>query len=142
MNTPFTEIYEIFFYNIKDYKIDDLAKQDEEDLYIYLKGMLISSMSRYATYCNLEYDDTSNEFKAKLTLGEKSILGKCMAELWLEQNIQEDSSISAEIRGRDIKGESRAVLLKRKSDHLATLREDISHLIGQESIQRIRSTIK
>ena len=138
MNTPFTEIYEIFLQNIADYRYDNLATKDEQIFYKQLKGILLSSMHKYKI---LDYDDTLDEFNCELNMLEKGILANCMEETWFTKFTQDLSAMSSRMRGRDVKGESSAIALKRNSEHLATIIETRRQLIIENQLHNLKERL-
>ena len=139
MNTPFSQIYDRFLYYIKDYKLDSLAKTNITATEKYLKGVLISAMPLYSR--TFEYDDIMDEFNTELTQAEQNILAMCMLEVWFEKDTNDTQAMDDRMRGRDLKGESTAQILKQKTNRLATIMEKRDALIVEEQAQRIKEQL-
>ncbi|MBQ0141305.1 MAG: hypothetical protein KBT06_00645 [Prevotellaceae bacterium] len=130
MATQFSEIYDLALVVIRDYKLENLYRVDEEAFYVYLQGFLINAIPEF-TGCHqsLEYSIDSSSFVSDLTYQEKSILAKFMVIKWLEKEINDITQINLHLQGRDFKMNSEASNLKEKSEYLDRLREKVNQSI-------------
>lgn len=131
MGTAYSDIYDRFLVQIKDWKIDALYAVDPDDMETYLQGFLILSVPLFSPFADqdLERNDTTGEFTEILTDENITILSKMMVEQWLLKEIQDIRQINLHVTDKDFKIYSEAQNLREKSSYLIQVRESISQMI-------------
>ena len=131
MGTTFERIYDLALITIRDYKIDNWAKNQYNVFLQYMQGILIRAIPKF-TNClqNLDYtqDPTTNVyyFINTLTPLEQSILADLMVEIWFFSDINDIVQINVQLQGRDKKTNSIDANLKQKSEYYDRIKEKIS----------------
>ena len=116
MQTLFDEIYDIVLVQINDYRLDSL---DMDNLRVYLRGHLISSIPRF-TECEEDLTYTLAEtpigdsFDNELSPIVKNILADYVVLSWMNENIQDVSQFALHLQGRDYKVYSESENLKQR----------------------------
>jgi hypothetical protein len=80
MSTPYSDIFELFLFNIQDYLIDDMYSDSEENFEVYATKFLLIAITEFDN-CQSDLatrNDTTRIFTADLTLTEKNILANLM----------------------------------------------------------------
>lgn len=131
MGTPYSDVYDKFLVQIKDWKIDALYAIDPNDMETYLEGFLILAVPFFVPFSDqsLARNDTTEEFDETLTDENVTILSIMMTEQWLLKEIQDIRQIKLHVTDKDFKTYSEAQNLREKSNYLITVREKISQIV-------------
>lgn len=139
MGTPFTEIYGYVLTVIEDYKLNDLAKIDEEEFYNFLKSFVLTGIPEFDCYTSLDYitqqetqDDnevvTRYYFVENLSSTEIKIIGKISTSQYFKRKVQDVLAYEPLFANqREFKKESTNMSFKEKKDWYSTL---VSEYIG------------
>ena len=125
MGSKFSEIFDLFMVQVKDWRLQSLYESSTLDFEVYLSGFLVLAIPQLQEGCNqrLAHDDESKEFTEVLTLDNKTILSKLMVEKWLEKEVQDVNQMNLHLQDRDFKVYSESQNLKEKSLHLDKTKE-------------------
>ena len=125
MGSKFSEIFDLFMVQIKDWRLQSLYESSTLDFEVYLSGFLMLSIPQFQEVCNqsLSHDEETREFTEILTLDNKTILSKLMVEKWLEKEVQDVNQMNLHLQDRDFKVYSESQNLKEKSLHLDKTKE-------------------
>jgi hypothetical protein len=80
MSTPYSEIFNLFLFNIQDYNIDNMYESSTDDFETYSLNFLLKAISNFNN-CQQDLsnrNDTTRVFNVTLTLTEKNILANYM----------------------------------------------------------------
>jgi len=126
--TPFSEIYDLFLSQIKDYNLDKLYDVSIDDFETVLQGYLMNAIPEFNNCTkNLEnFNLTNKEFNETLTLTEKIILVQWMVIKWLSKEINNITQLNNFLSDTDFKMYSNANNLKEKSEYCNRLREVVN----------------
>lgn len=136
MSVNYSEIYSLFLSSIKDYKIDRLFKDNDDEgkqAEVYMKPFLIKGLVNFNN-CkkNLENrDDTDQVFNDDLSTAEKVILSNLMLIEWLTKEVNDILQMKLHLQDSDFKTFSSAQNLREKSVHLNNTREVVDKQITQ-----------
>ena len=85
MGSKFSEIFDLFMVQVKDWRLQSLYESSTLDFEVYLSGFLMLSIPQFQEVCNqsLAHNEETKEFTEVLTLDNKTILSKLMVEKWL-----------------------------------------------------------
>lgn len=135
MTTPYSDIYDLFLQQIKDWKLDALYTADPMDFEVYLEGFLVLSLPSFLEHCDqdLTRDDSTRIFTETLTDENKVILSMKMTEQWLMKEVQDIRQMNLHVTDKDFKTFSEAQNLREKSNYLITIRERISQAVTEYS---------
>lgn len=126
MATPFTDIYDLFLINIRDYKIDKIYAASTPLFYDYLEGFLLMAIPQFDN-CKKDLEDYSNSIlTATLTLREKTILANLMTIQWLNKEINDVTQFQNHLSTTDFMVHSEAQNLRGKVEHRDGLREIVN----------------
>lgn len=125
MGSSFSEIFDLFMVQIKDWRLQSLYESSQLDFEVYLSGFLVLSIPQFSLVCNqdLSYSEESKSFTSDLTLDNKVILSKLMVEKWLEKEVQDVNQMNLHLQDRDFKVYSESQNLREKSLHLDKTKE-------------------
>ncbi len=125
MGSKFSEIFDLFMVQVKDWRLQSLYESSTLDFEVYLSGFLMLSIPQFEEVCNqsLAHNEESKEFTEVLTLDNKTILSKLMVEKWLEKEVQDVNQMNLHLQDRDFKVYSESQNLKEKSLHLDKTKE-------------------
>lgn len=131
MSTPYSEIFELFLFNIQDYLIDDMYTSSTSDFETYATNFLLKAIPEFGS-CQQDLsdrDDTSKIFNITLTLTEKNILANLMTLSWLVKEINNILEMRNFLISGDYKAFSAANNLKEKRLWYETLSSDVNRQI-------------
>ena len=125
MGSKFSEIFDLFMVQVKDWRLQSLYESSTLDFELYLSGFLMLSIPQFEEVCNqnLAHNEETKEFTETLTLDNKTILSKLMVEKWLEKEVQDVNQMNLHLQDRDFKVYSESQNLKEKSLHLDKTKE-------------------
>ncbi len=125
MGSKFSEIFDLFMVQIKDWRLQSLYESSTLDFEVYLSGFLMLSIPQFEEVCNqsLAHNEETREFTELLSLDNKTILSKLMVEKWLEKEVQDVNQMNLHLQDRDFKVYSESQNLKEKSLHLDKTKE-------------------
>lgn len=125
MGSKFSEIFDLFMVQVKDWRLQNLYESSTLDFEVYLSGFLMLSIPQFEEVCNqnLAHNEETKEFTETLTLDNKTILSKLMVEKWLEKEVQDVNQMNLHLQDRDFKVYSESQNLKEKSLHLDKTKE-------------------
>lgn len=125
MGSKFSEIFDLFMVQVKDWRLQSLYESSTLDFEVYLSGFLMLSIPQFEEVCNqsLAHDEETKEFTETLSLDNKTILSKLMVEKWLEKEVQDVNQMNLHLQDRDFKVYSESQNLKEKSLHLDKTKE-------------------
>lgn len=139
MPTSFDEIIDIALVTVRDYKLDKLFNQSEQNFITYCDGFLVSAIPNF-TQCqqSLSYNLENREFEVTLTELEKRILSDLWVIAWWEKELQDASQIQAKLQvSSSFTSHSAAQNLKEKATYLDGLREKVRQKITDYQLQNI-----
>lgn len=137
--TPYTDLYDLFMMQVKDYNLNTLFQQSENNLNTYLQGFLILAIPDFNN-CqqNLsDRNDTIGTFNFDLTDKEKNILSDLMIIRWLLKEIQDVTQMKNILNDTDFKMYSNANNLSSKQNYLSVLREMVSQEMSNYGLKYI-----
>lgn len=127
--TPFSEIYDLFLTNVKDYKIDKLytlGGDEDSPFFNYLKGFLVKAIPNF-TNCVKDLDDitssTPTSFTSTLSGLEKNILSDLMTYEWFIKEVNDVTQFNLTLSDTDFKHFSEAQNLREKQEKADRMRE-------------------
>lgn len=125
MGSKFSEIFDLFMVQVKDWRLQSLYESSTLDFEVYLSGFLMLSIPQFEEVCNqsLAHNEETKEFTETLSLDNKTILSKLMVEKWLEKEVQDVNQMNLHLQDRDFKVYSESQNLKEKSLHLDKTKE-------------------
>lgn len=125
MGSAFSEIFDLFMVQIKDWRLQSLYESSKLDFEVYLSGFLMLSIPQFELVCNqdLSYNEETKSFTETLTSDNKVILSKLMVEKWLEKEVQDVNQMNLHLQDRDFKVYSESQNLREKSLHLDKTKE-------------------
>ena len=123
--TNFSEIFDLFMIQVKDWRLQKLFEDSVLDFENYLSGFLVLSIPQFELVCNqdLSYDEETKAFTETLISDNKVVLAKLMVERWLEKEVQDVTQMNLHLQDRDFKVYSESQNLKEKSFHLDKVKE-------------------
>lgn len=138
MGTEFSDIFDLFMVQIKDWRLQSLYESSVLDFEVYLSGFLKLSIPQFEDVCNqsLAYDNTTKTFTETLANNNQVILAKLMVEKWLEKEVQDVNQMNLHLQDRDFKVYSESQNLKEKSLHLDKTKEYNSQAITSYSYSK------
>ncbi len=137
--TEYTDIYDLFLMQVKDFKLDSLYQSDPDELNTYLSGFLVLAISDF-TNCKQDLSNRDNEaghFNIDLTDKEKAILSELMVMRWLLKEIQDVLQIKNLLTDTDFKLTSAASNLTAKQNYLAVVREYVNQDMSNYALNNI-----
>jgi len=136
MATSFTEIYDLFLMNIKDYKLDNLYATSTPNFETYLKGFLIRAIPSFRN-CASGLDYSGDSFTTTKTLTEKLILSNIMVQEWFLKEVHNVTQFNILLSDTDFKRYAEANNLKSKADYSNMIREKISQLQTDYGLENV-----
>ena len=128
MTTSFTEVFDLFLTQVKDYNLINLYTTSVTNFNNYLEGWLLPAIVDFHI-CNQNintYDLTLGQFTETLTLENKMMLARIMVKYWLTKEVQDIMQMNLHVLDRDFKMFSEAQNLREKSVHLDKVKESVS----------------
>lgn len=124
MTTDYTDIFDLFMMNIKDWKLESLFNTSPDDFENVLQGYMVVSLPKF-TNCNqsLARNDSTKQFTETLSEQNKNIIASLMVEKWLEREVQDIRQMALHVQDRDFKSYAEANNLKEKSAHWSKILE-------------------
>lgn len=143
--TPWDKIYDQALSVIRDYRIDNLARTDEDAFYLYMESLLKVGLPEfYGCLHSLDYElqiDIDNKkkwnFKEDLDRFEIGILAKIIVLKWSQSKIQDVVAFEGKIPLRDFKAVETSTMLKQKYEYVDRLQEDIDNDITRYQLEHI-----
>jgi len=125
MGSSFSQVFDLFMIQIKDWRLQNLYESSVLDFEKYLSGFLVLSVPQFETVCNqsLAYDETTSSFTETLAKDNLVILAQLMVEKWLEKEVQDVNQMNLHLQDRDFKVYSESQNLREKSTHLDKTKE-------------------
>ena len=127
MSTPYSEIFNLFLFNIQDYLIDEMYTTSQSDFEDYAVNFLYKAIPSFNN-CKQDLtdrNDTTKTFNITLTLTEINILANYMTLYWLVKEINNILEMRNFLVSGDYKAFSSANNLKEKRNWYETLEKDI-----------------
>lgn len=131
MSTPYSEIFNLFLFNIQDYLIDEMYTNSQEDFEVYATNFLLKAIPNFSS-CQQDLDDrndTTRTFNITLTLTEKNILANLMTLYWLIKEINTILEMRNFLISGDYKAFSAANNLKEKRAWYESLSADVDRQV-------------
>lgn len=103
MATSYAEIFDLALLSFTDYKIDELAKISEENLFIQLEGYLKRAIPKFYN-CKKDLsdrDDDLRQFNCDLDDTEKNILADYLVIAYLDQQILDRRQITGMMQNKN-----------------------------------------
>lgn len=124
MATPYDEVFDLFMFHIKDWKLETLFQTNPSDFETVLQGFMVLALPKFEN-CDqsLARTDSSKTFTETLSEKNKTIIAALMVEKWLEREVQDIRQMNIHLTDRDFKHYSEAQNLKEKSDHWSKVQE-------------------
>lgn len=131
MATAYSDIYDRFLIQVKDWKIDALYATSPTDMETYLEGFLVLSVPVFVPFADqsLARNDSTGEFTETLTDENITVLATLMTEQWLLKEIQDIRQINLHVTDKDFKTYSEGQNLREKSSYLTIVREKLSQIL-------------
>jgi len=129
--TAYSDIYDRFLIQVKDWKIDALYATSPTDMETYLEGFLVLSVPVFVPFADqsLARNDSTGEFTETLTDENITVLATLMTEQWLLKEIQDIRQINLHVTDKDFKTYSEGQNLREKSSYLTIVREKLSQIL-------------
>jgi hypothetical protein len=138
--TPFVEIYDLAMLTISDYRLDNLARTNEDAFKTFMRGKLKSGVSEF-TGCLTSLDTTSVDgewyFTNDLSDKEKSIIAKTIVYKWFLQIHQDVVALRPHLTVKEFKQTDVNNGIKQRSEYLDKLKEDIQYDISQYQLANL-----
>ena len=128
MSTPYSEIFNLFLFNIQDYNIDNMYETSTDDFETYALNFLLKAIPDFNN-CRQDLsnrNDTTRVFNVTLTLSEKNILANYMTLHWLIKEINNILEMRNFLVSGDYKAFSSANNLKEKREWYNYLASEVS----------------
>ena len=130
MATSYAEIFDLALLSFTDYKIDELAKISEENLFIQLEGYLKRAILKFYN-CKKDLsdrDDDLRQFNCDLDDTEKNILADYLVIAYLDQQILDRRQITGMMQNKNEANRySEANLLKEKQALKVAMIENVNN---------------
>jgi len=130
MATSFTDIYDLFLVQLRDYRIDLLADLGESNLNEYLKGFLKFAIDRFSRYCDQDIVTTANyttgQFSITVDNKNQIMLAKEMKLFWVEREVNDVLQFQLLLTDADFKRHAESSNLKEKRILQDKIMEQIS----------------
>jgi len=131
MGTPFSEIFDLFLTNVKDYKIDNLYSisstptSPDSPFFAYLEGFLVRAIPNFTNCVKdlVTIDQINKTFPDVLTDLEKSVLSDLMAYEWFLREVNDVTQFNLTLSDTDFKHFSEAQNLREKQEKADRMRE-------------------
>jgi len=138
MGTQFSDVFDLFMVQIKDWRLQSLYESSELNFETYLSGFLILSIPQFEEVCSqsLALNKETKTFTETLTSNNQVILAKLMVEKWLEKEVQDVNQMNLHLQDRDFKVYSESQNLQAKSLHLDKTKEYNSQIITTYSYSK------
>ena len=122
--TSYSEIFDLFMFKVKDWKLESLFQTSPGDFETILQGFMILSLQKFEN-CDqdLSRNDSTKEFAEDLSDKNKNVIASLMVEKWLEREIQDIRQMNIHLTDRDFKHYSEAQNLREKSEHWSKVQE-------------------
>lgn len=144
--TNFKIVYDRAMGRLRDYRIDNLYKKDENEFYEFMRLKLYEAIDTFnGCLSDLEYHsetigvDTEWYFDADLTSKETSILSYGIIIAWMEQNTLDITQMNLHLSNSNFKNYSESQNLKQKSEVLDKMREDMNREITEYQLKNLTS---
>lgn len=136
MGTAFSDIYDLFFLMVDDYRLTESYNDPLLGVEGLLEGWLVLSVAQF-DICNqsLAYDDEEKQFTENLTIQNQSILAKMMNILWLKKLVQDVTQMNLHITDREFKIFAEANNLEKKNDFYQVSREELSQMLVEYGLK-------
>lgn len=130
MGTSLSEVYDLFFQKITDYRLIELYDTSQEDFENYLESFLQFAIVDFSVCSqDLDYNDATKEFPVILTRKNKVILVTLMMKHWMQKNVNDITQMNLHITDRDFKTMSEAMNLREKNIYLNAIKEECSQFL-------------
>ena len=158
MNTTFKEILDrVYVTLLKDYKLDNLRKIDEEAFYTFMGGFLVNSIDMFDGCLNdLSYKETvstksfvdekgkkiikeivSYEFNRQLSNKEVYILSLGVALGWYKMHLDDVTQYEIHLTSRSFKNFSEQANLAKRLERLNVMEENLSKEITNYQLDNL-----
>jgi hypothetical protein len=131
--TTFSEVFDKFMVLVDDYRLVTLFQTSQTDFETYLQGWLDNAILEFYN-CDQSLSYSSTTFGATLTTKNQLILARIMVKYWLMKEVQDVTEMRLHIQDGDFKTYSEAQNLQAKSAHLDKVKEDVSQLLVDYSL--------
>lgn len=146
--TEFTDVYDRAMGRIRDYRLDNLYKLDEQAFYDFMRLKLYESIDTFnGCLSDLSYGTTTvgttitYHFNNTLSSKEISILSYGLVIAWMEQNLLDITQMNLHLSTKDFKSYSEANSTKQKSEVLDKMREDMNREITEYQLKNLSSLV-
>lgn len=140
MATPYTDVYDLFMQQIKDYSLVELYNLSDTDFETYLQGFLVLAIGEFIHNCTQDLtnrDDANGTFSFDLDEENQIILSKYMVKYWLAKEVKDVLQMNLNLTDRDFKHYSEAQNLKSKQDFLIMLTEECSQMLVDYQFRKV-----
>lgn len=139
MNTPYTNIFDLFMQQVEDYRLIDLydGGSGENNLNNYLLGFMTLAIPEFYM-CNQDLanrNDAMLRFNFEMTSENQKILSKLMVKEWMGKELKDVLQMRWSVTDYDFKHFSEAQNTKSKQDVLSALREECSQLLLEYQVK-------
>jgi hypothetical protein len=131
--TTFSDIYDKFMVLVNDYRLVSLFETSPVDFETYLQGWLDNAILEFYN-CDQSLSYTTTTFTASLSTKNQLILARIMVKYWLSKEVQDVTEMRLHIQDGDFKTYSEAQNLQAKSAHLDKVKEDVSQILVDYSL--------
>jgi hypothetical protein len=129
LTTPYTDIYDLFLMQVKDYNLINLYNTSVVDFNTYLQGWLIFSIVDFENICTVDLtkrNDSTGVFNVTLSDADKTTLAILMIQYWLAKEVEDIMQMNLHVQDKDFKLYSEAQNLTAKTNNLIMIKEQSS----------------
>jgi hypothetical protein len=153
--TAFTDIYDRALVTMQDYTLDKLAETNYDAFLLFMKSLLKSGIPFFNCCLNsLEFEDieeteidengnevqvTNTYFVSDLTNKEQSILAMVLVYEWFKRDVNDARQYRQKLSTRDLKTESSYQSLRKRSEYLDKMKEQIVQEIQNYQVDNMDS---
>lgn len=140
MATPYSDVYDFFMQQIKDYSLIELYDASSEDFETVLQGWMILAINEFVDICDQDLtarNDTTGTFTIDLTEQNKVVLSRLMVKNWMEKEVQDVLQMKWNLTDRDFKHYSEAQNLDAKNRYLVEVTERVSQMLVDYAFKNV-----
>lgn len=131
MATNYSDVYDFFMLQIKDYNLNELYDASTTDFENFLQGFLREAIVEFNRICDQDLtdrNDTTGVFNIDLTERNVVTLARGMVKFWLEKEVQDVMDMGLHLTDRDFKHYSEAQNLQSKRGFLQDVTERVAQM--------------
>lgn len=127
MATSFDSIIDMALIVIRDYKLDNLFEQSEEDFKAVMDGYMLKGLPKFKVSCmkSLEYDLENREFVEDLDDIEIDIIADWTVMCWYTDQLQDVLEFKEGLSNLDFKRLATGQNIKLRQEYIQQLRQRI-----------------